>query len=89
MADETGVANGDPRSEDPAAVRAEVLIGCPDATEIADRGQAIATAINWSGAGDVLLIAGKGHETGQEIAGVTLPFDDRDVARRVLAGGKP
>ena len=89
LADKTVVTDDNPRSEDPAAIRAEVLIGCPDATEIADRGQAIATAINWSGAGDVLLIAGKGHETGQEIAGVTLPFDDRDVARRVLAGGKP
>ena len=89
LADGVVVTDDNPRGEDAAAIRAEVLRGCPDATEIGDRGQAIATAIGWLASGDVLLIAGKGHETGQEINGVTHPFDDRDVARRVLAGENP
>ncbi len=86
LADGIVVTDDNPRGEDAAAIRTEVLRGCPDATEIGDRGQAIATAISWLGPGDVLLIAGKGHETGQEINGVTHPFDDCDMARRVLAG---
>ncbi|MBT7756099.1 MAG: UDP-N-acetylmuramoyl-L-alanyl-D-glutamate--2,6-diaminopimelate ligase, partial [Rhodospirillaceae bacterium] len=89
LADRIVVTDDNPRGEDAAAIRAEVLRGCPDATEIGDRGQAIATAISWLGPDDVLLIAGKGHETGQEIAGVIHPFDDCDVARRVLAGETP
>jgi len=89
LADKTVVTDDNPRSEDAALIRAEVLRGCPAATEIGDRGQAIATAIAWLAPDDVLLIAGKGHETGQEINGVTHPFDDRDVARRVLAGENP
>lgn len=89
LADKTVVTDDNPRSEDAALIRAEVLRGCPAATEIGDRGQAIATAIAWLAPDDVLLIAGKGHETGQEINGVTQPFDDRDVARRVLAGENP
>ena len=89
LADRTVVTDDNPRGEDAAAIRAEILQGCPDATEIGDRGQAIATAIGWLGPDDVLLIAGKGHEAGQEIAGVVHSFDDRDVARRVLAEAKP
>ncbi|NQV59921.1 MAG: UDP-N-acetylmuramoyl-L-alanyl-D-glutamate--2,6-diaminopimelate ligase [Alphaproteobacteria bacterium] len=89
LADKTVVTDDNPRSEDAALIRAEVLRGCPAATEIGDRGQAIATAIAWLAPDDVLLIAGKGHETGQEIAGVTHPFDDGDVAHRVLAGENP
>ena len=60
------------------------MAGCPDATEIGDRAEAIHTAIAGLGTGDVLVIAGKGHEQGQEIAGETRPFDDADVARRTL-----
>ncbi|MDA1098182.1 MAG: UDP-N-acetylmuramoyl-L-alanyl-D-glutamate--2,6-diaminopimelate ligase [Proteobacteria bacterium] len=89
LADKTIVTDDNPRSEDAAAIRAEILCGCPNATEIGDRRQAISTAISWLGAGDVLLIAGKGHETGQEIAGAIHPFDDSDVARRVLSGSSP
>ncbi len=89
LADKTVVTDDNPRSEDAALIRAEVLRGCPGAIEIGDRGQAIATAIAWLAPDDVLLIAGKGHETGQEINGVTHPFDDSDVARRVLAGENP
>jgi UDP-N-acetylmuramoyl-L-alanyl-D-glutamate--2,6-diaminopimelate ligase len=89
LADQTVVTDDNPRSEEATAIRAEILSGCPDATEIGDRGQAIATAIACLDAGDVLLIAGKGHETGQEINGVTYPFDDGDVVRRILAGQSP
>ena len=52
--------------------------------EIGDRRAAIADAVRRAGAGDVVLVAGKGHETGQEVAGVLHPFDDREVARAVL-----
>ncbi|MEZ0580983.1 UDP-N-acetylmuramoyl-L-alanyl-D-glutamate--2,6-diaminopimelate ligase [Nocardioides sp. MH1] len=86
------VTDDNPRSEDPAAIRAEVLAGI-DATaraevrEVGDRRDAIAAAIDAAGPGDVVLVAGKGHETGQEVAGVVHPFDDRDVVRDLLAGG--
>lgn len=85
LADQIIVTDDNPRSEDPSLIRAEVLFACPGAVEIGDRGIAIATAINGLAPDDVLLIAGKGHETGQTIAGVTHPFDDRDVARKILA----
>ncbi|MDP6689187.1 MAG: UDP-N-acetylmuramoyl-L-alanyl-D-glutamate--2,6-diaminopimelate ligase [Alphaproteobacteria bacterium] len=89
LADRVVVTDDNPRSEDPAAIRAEIMADCPGGVEIGDRGRAIATAIGWLGPDDVLLIAGKGHETGQTVAGVTHPFDDRDVAARVLAGESP
>ena len=89
LADKAVVTDDNPRSEDAAAIRAEVLAGCPGGVEIGDRGEAIATAIGWLQGDDVLLIAGKGHETGQEAAGVVHSFDDRDVARRILAGEAP
>lgn len=81
-ADAVIVTDDNPRSEDPAAIRREVLAGCPRAEEIADRGTAIAAGIAMLGNGDVLLIAGKGHETGQIVGKETLPFDDVEVARR-------
>ena len=86
LADKVVVTDDNPRHEDPESIRAEILTSCSDAIEIADRGAAIATSIGWLTAGDMLLIAGKGHETGQEIAGVTHPFDDVDAARAVLQG---
>ena len=89
LADKVVVTDDNPRSEDPAVIRSEIMADCPGGLEIGDRGQAIATAIGWLGPDDVLLIAGKGHETGQTVAGVTHPFDDRDVAARVLAGETP
>ncbi|MBT3330855.1 MAG: UDP-N-acetylmuramoyl-L-alanyl-D-glutamate--2,6-diaminopimelate ligase [Rhodospirillaceae bacterium] len=85
LADQIIVTDDNPRSEDPSLIRAEILSACPGAVEIGDRGLAIATAISGLAADDVLLIAGKGHETGQTVAGVTHPFDDRDVARKILA----
>ena len=87
LADRVVVTDDNPRSEDPAAIRAEILCGCPDAVEIAERRKAIAKAIGWLGSGDLLLIAGKGHETGQEIASVIHSFDDVAIARAVLKEG--
>jgi UDP-N-acetylmuramoyl-L-alanyl-D-glutamate--2,6-diaminopimelate ligase len=82
------VTDDNPRSEDPAAIRAEILAGTrsgpAEVLEIGDRRAAIAEAIRRAGPGDVVLFAGKGHETGQEIAGVVHPFDDRAVAREEL-----
>ena len=85
LADLAIVTDDNPRSEPPAAIRAEILAGCPDATEIGDRAQAIAAGLGLLRSGDVLVVAGKGHEQGQTMSGRTLPFDDRAVIRR-LAG---
>src|SRR5690606_19408130 len=85
LADRVIVTDDNPRSEDPAAIRAEILAGCPGATEIGDRAQAIRTAIADLEPDDLLVIAGKGHETGQTIGGVTHPFDDSEVARAVVS----
>ncbi len=84
QADVVIVTDDNPRSEDPAAIRAEILKAAPNATEIGDRAQAIHDAIAMLKAGDALMIAGKGHETGQIIKGVTHPFSDQDVARAAL-----
>ena len=84
FADRIIVTDDNPRSEDPAAIRREVLAGCPGATEIGDRGEAIREAIAGLAAGDVLVIAGKGHETGQIVGGETRPFDDAATAREAV-----
>ncbi len=84
MADEVVLTDDNPRNEDPRAIRAEVLAGAPQALEIPDRAQAIETAVTMLVDGDVLVIAGKGHETGQIVGDRTLPFDDADVARGAL-----
>lgn len=85
------VTSDNPRTEDPEAIIAEVLGGMSDArAKVAiepDRGRAIADALAAAGPRDVVLIAGKGHEQGQERDGVVTPFDDRDVARGALRGG--
>jgi UDP-N-acetylmuramoyl-L-alanyl-D-glutamate--2,6-diaminopimelate ligase len=82
------VTDDNPRSEDPAAIRAAILAGTGAGTaevlEIADRRAAIAEALRRARPGDVVLVAGKGHETGQDVAGVVHPFDDRAVAREEL-----
>ncbi len=85
LADLAIVTDDNPRSEPPAAIRAEILSACPDGIEIADRAAAIEAGLEAIRAGDVLVIAGKGHEQGQTIGGETLPFDDRAVLRH-LAG---
>ena len=80
------VTDDNPRSEDPAAIRAEILAACPDAQEIGDRARAIEAALNGLAPGDVLVVAGKGHEQGQTIGTTVHPFDDASVIR-TLAGG--
>lgn len=90
LADRVVVTDDNPRSEDPAAIREAILAGCPEAEETGDRLAAIAETMNRLGRGDILVIAGKGHEQGQEIAGRKFPFDDATVAREaaVLLGGE-
>jgi UDP-N-acetylmuramoyl-L-alanyl-D-glutamate--2,6-diaminopimelate ligase len=83
-ADRVIVTDDNPRSEDPAAIRAAILRAAPGADEIGDRGQAIRTAIADLRAGDVLLIAGKGHESGQIIGDRVLPFTDHDAVAAAL-----
>jgi UDP-N-acetylmuramoyl-L-alanyl-D-glutamate--2,6-diaminopimelate ligase len=84
-ADTVILTSDNPRSEQPEAIIAALAEGAPEATRIVDRRAAIEQAIGLAGAGDVVVIAGKGHETYQEIAGgVKLPFDDREVAREAL-----
>ena len=79
------VTDDNPRTEDPAAIRREVMTGAFGAIEIGDRRAAIAEAIRLAGSGDIVLIAGKGHETGQVIGDLVLPFDDVLVARECAA----
>ena len=81
MADRVIVTDDNPRNEDPALIRAAILSKAPEATEIPDRRTAIAAAIAEAGAEDIVLIAGKGHETGQKVGDLVLPFDDVEVAR--------
>jgi UDP-N-acetylmuramoyl-L-alanyl-D-glutamate--2,6-diaminopimelate ligase len=79
------VTDDNPRSEDPAAIRAEILAGAVGAREIGDRSEAIHKAVQELRSGDVLVVAGKGHETGQIIGDRTLPFSDHEVLRTVIA----
>jgi UDP-N-acetylmuramoyl-L-alanyl-D-glutamate--2,6-diaminopimelate ligase len=85
LADRVIVTDDNPRSEDPASIRAAILPACPGAREVGDRAAAIAAALNDLGPGDVLAVAGKGHEQGQTVGGAVLPFDDVATVRR-LAG---
>lgn len=86
------VTDDNPRSEDPAAIRAAVLAGAwrvpaserAEVAEIGNRAEAIRAAVSAAGPHDTVLVAGKGHEAGQEVAGVVHPFDDRDVLRRAI-----
>ncbi|MFI6825800.1 UDP-N-acetylmuramoyl-L-alanyl-D-glutamate--2,6-diaminopimelate ligase [Kribbella sp. NPDC050241] len=84
------VTDDNPRSEDPAAIRAAALEGARQAVpgvdlhEIGDRRRAIATAIELAGPGDTVVVLGKGHETGQDVGGVIHPFDDRQTVRELL-----
>lgn len=90
-ADVVIVTDDNPRSEDPAAIRAEVLAGCASGTcvrEVGDRARAIEAAMNGLGKGDVLAVAGKGHEQGQTIGAVVIPFDDVSVVRALAGEGR-
>jgi UDP-N-acetylmuramoyl-L-alanyl-D-glutamate--2,6-diaminopimelate ligase len=83
-ADVVIVTDDNPRSENPTAIRAAILAGAPGAREIGDRAQAIRAAVAMLLEGDALLIAGKGHETGQIVGDRTLPFSDSEAARAAL-----
>ncbi|MEM1364982.1 MAG: UDP-N-acetylmuramoyl-L-alanyl-D-glutamate--2,6-diaminopimelate ligase [Pseudomonadota bacterium] len=84
LSDVVIVTDDNPRTEDPASIRAQVMQGCPQATEIGDRAQAIAAAVAMLEKGDCLIVAGKGHENGQKIGSVELPFLDHDHVRAAL-----
>ncbi|MEN9409898.1 MAG: hypothetical protein RL216_1872 [Pseudomonadota bacterium] len=85
FADVLFVTDDNPRSEDPAAIRAEIMAACPEANEVGDRAEAILRGVDALGPGDALLIAGKGHETGQIIKGDVYPFDDVEQASIAVA----
>jgi UDP-N-acetylmuramoyl-L-alanyl-D-glutamate--2,6-diaminopimelate ligase len=85
FADVSYVSDDNPRSEDPATIRAQVMAACPGGIDIGDRALAIRTAVDALEEGDVLLVAGKGHEPGQAIGGKVLPFSDHDAVRAAVA----
>ncbi|HUQ12785.1 MAG TPA: UDP-N-acetylmuramoyl-L-alanyl-D-glutamate--2,6-diaminopimelate ligase [Novosphingobium sp.] len=85
MSDVVIVTDDNPRSEDPALIRSDIMAGADGAVEVAGRREAIAEAIRLARAGDIVLVAGKGHETGQIIGDRVLPFDDALVARECAA----
>jgi UDP-N-acetylmuramoyl-L-alanyl-D-glutamate--2,6-diaminopimelate ligase len=96
LADRVWVTSDNPRSEEPEAIIAEIVTGIPPAGKgldrhvtLPDRKTAIRSALEWARAGDVLVIAGKGHETYQIVGTEVLPFDDREVVRALLAGRRP
>jgi len=83
-ADVVIVTDDNPRTEKPEAIRAEILFAAPGAMEIGDRAAAIAAGVDMLGPGDVLVVAGKGHETGQIVGDKVLPFSDHDEVRKAL-----
>ncbi len=85
LSDVVIVTDDNPRSEDPAKIRSAIMAGAPGATEVPGRREAIAEAIRIARAGDIILVAGKGHETGQIVGDRVLPFDDALVARECAA----
>ena len=88
LADVLVITDDNPRTEDPAAIRAAMLAGATggaEVHEVGDRREAIRLAVSLAKTGDVVVVAGKGHESGQELQGVVTPFDDREVLREELA----
>ena len=85
LADLVIVTDDNPRSEDPAAIRRDILAAAPGAREVPGRREAIAAAVAEAGADDLVLLAGKGHEQGQIVGDRVLPFDDVAVARECAA----
>ena len=85
LADAVIVTDDNPRTEDAAEIRRQTMAGCPDASEIGDRAAAIRAGLAEVGAGDILLVAGKGHETGQIVGERVLPFEDAAEIRRAIA----
>ena len=86
LADKVIVTDDNPRGEAAAVIRAAILAACPGAMEVGDRARAIEIALNSLSRGDVLVVAGKGHEQGQIIGGAVLPFDDAAIVRGLTAG---
>ena len=84
LADVAIVTDDNPRSEDARSIRAAIIAACPDAIDIGDRKAAITAGLELLRPGDVLAVAGKGHESGQTAAGVTTPFDDVETIRRLV-----
>lgn len=84
-ADMVFVTDDNPRHEDAADIRAAIMAACPDGTEIGDRGAAIEAVLAAAQADDLVLLAGKGHESGQIIGDIILPFDDVTMAQSILA----
>ncbi|MBB4315317.1 UDP-N-acetylmuramoyl-L-alanyl-D-glutamate--2,6-diaminopimelate ligase [Roseospira marina] len=85
LADVAIVTDDNPRTEDPAAIRAAILAACPGGIEIGDRGAAIRAGVDQLGPDDLLLVAGKGHEPGQTVGTTVLPFDDSAQSRAAVA----
>lgn len=85
LADVAIVTDDNPRSEDPASIRRAILAAAPGALEIGDRAQAIRHAVAMLAPGDVLVVAGKGHETGQIVGQTVLPFSDHEAVRAALS----
>jgi UDP-N-acetylmuramoyl-L-alanyl-D-glutamate--2,6-diaminopimelate ligase len=81
FADDVIVTDDNPRGEDATEIRRQVMAGCPGAREIGDRAEAIRVGVAGLGSGDILVVAGKGHESGQIIGDRTLPFKDSDAVR--------
>lgn len=84
LADRVIVTDDNPRGEDPARIRREILAACPQAVDIGDRRQAIVFAVARLDQGDVLVVAGKGHETGQTVGTTTYPFEDAEAVREAV-----
>src|SRR5258708_1911400 len=90
LADDVIITDDNPRSEDAATIRGEIMAAAQGAREIGDRAEAIRTAVASLGTGDVLILAGKGHETGQYVKGEVYPFTDREQAieAAIALGGR-
>lgn len=86
IADRVFVTDDNPRTEEPASIRAAIMAAAPGATEIGNRAEAIRAAIESLGAGDVLVVAGKGHEEGQKIGKLVLPFSDHEAVKAAIEG---
>jgi UDP-N-acetylmuramoyl-L-alanyl-D-glutamate--2,6-diaminopimelate ligase len=86
LADRVYVTDDNPRTEDPARIRAQIMVAAKGATEIGNRAEAILKATQDLKAGDVLLVAGKGHEQGQIIGKEKRPFSDHDAVRSAIRG---
>jgi UDP-N-acetylmuramoyl-L-alanyl-D-glutamate--2,6-diaminopimelate ligase len=86
LADLVYVTDDNPRSEDPAAIRREIMAASPGAVEIGGRAEAIRAAVAGLSSGDILLVAGKGHEEGQKIGATVIPFSDHEAVKAAIAG---